>query len=273
MFGGNPMNRFLQRAAWGLFALLAYFIIADTIGYWVRLPAPGDIGFVLTFTAFSLLHAGLMLGRRRLALFFVLSVVISYLMEEVGVRTGWIFGHYHYGDMLGFKLGHVPLLIPLGWFMMIYPAWVVARALLREVDVRQPAGMVVLALVAALVMTGWDMVMDPPMAAAGKWVWEDGGAYFGVPPHNYFGWVLNTFVVYLAFDAASRTTAGHGGEGYRFGGIFAALPAVAYTAFALEYLAPGRLPALSIIAVFTMLLPGALALARLALPVADEKLT
>ena len=260
------MERVLRWTAWALFALLAYFIVANTVGYWLPLPAPGDTGFVLVFTAFSLLHAGLVLGGRRLLLFFGLSVVISYVMEEMGVRTGWIFGHYHYGDMLGFKLGHVPVLIPLSWFMMIYPSWVVARALLGGVDVRRPAGMVILALLAAVVMTGWDMVMDPPMAAAGNWVWEGGGPYFGVPVHNYFGWVLTTFLIYFAFDAASRVRARSGGEAYRFGGLFAALPVAVYTLFALQYLAPGRLPALAVIAVFTMLLPGVLALARLILP-------
>ena len=260
------MERVLRWAAWALFALLAWFIVANTVGYWLPLPVPGDTGFVLVFTAFSLLHAGLALGGRRLLLFFGLSVVISYAMEEVGVRTGWIFGPYHYGDMLGFKLGHVPLLIPLSWFMMIYPSWVVARVLLGGVDVRRPAGMVVLALLAAMVMTGWDMVMDPPMAIAGNWVWEGGGPYFGVPVHNYLGWVLTTFLVYFTFDAASRIGAGGGADACRSGGLFAALPVVVYALFALQYVAPGRLPALAIIAVFTMLLPGTLALARLALP-------
>ncbi len=46
------------------------------------------------------------------------------------VRTGLVFGAYHYSDMLGIKLGHVPVLIPLGWFMMIYPSRVVAKAIL-----------------------------------------------------------------------------------------------------------------------------------------------
>jgi putative membrane protein len=182
------------------------------------------------------------------------------------VRTGLVFGRYHYSDMLGFKLDVVPVLIPLGWFMMIYPSWGVAQALLRGVDVRRPLGMAALALIAALAMTGWDMVMDPPMIASGNWVWEDGGPYFGVPLQNYFGWVLNTFLIYLAFNAADRVATKRDGVAYRFGGLFAALPVVLYTLFALEYLAPGRLPALRVVAVFSMLTPGVLALFRLALP-------
>ena len=243
---------------------MAYFIFVNIAAHWVTLPAAGNIGFVLAFTGFSLLHGARSLGCRRVALFFALTVVISYIMEEVGVRTGLVFGPYHYSDMLGSKFGNVPLLIPLGWFMMIYPSWVVGNALLSGVDLRRPVGAVVLALVAALAMTGWDMVMDPPMVAHGNWIWEQGGPYFGVPLHNYFGWVLTTFLVYLAFAATDWSKSD--GPAYRFGGIFAALPVVIYTYFALEYVVPGREPPLILIAIFTMLFPGALALARLVLP-------
>ncbi|MEA1650214.1 carotenoid biosynthesis protein [Nitrospirillum sp. BR 11164] len=251
-----------ETAIWGLFVILAYLILAFATHRWLPLPNVGNVGFTLVFVMFSLLHAGLMLGGRRLALFFGLSVVISYALEETGVRTGLVYGRYHYGDLLGAKLGHVPVLIPLAWFMMIYPAWVVALALLRGLDLRRPAGIAALALTAALVMTGWDMVMDPSMAAAGNWVWEDGGPYFGVPLRNYAGWVLTTFLVYLAYHAA----AGDRGDVYRFDGVFAALPAVVYTLFSLEYLVPGRFPALAAVAVFAMVMPGMLALVRLAQP-------
>ncbi|WP_275227264.1 carotenoid biosynthesis protein [Novosphingobium album (ex Liu et al. 2023)] len=265
------MERMVRTAAWAVFALLAYFIVAGILDYWLALPAPGNIGFVPTFTLFSLLHAWAMLGGRRAALFFGLTVVISYIVEELGVRTGVIFGPYHYSDQLGFKLSHVPVLIPLGWFMMIYPSWVVAQALLRGVDVRRPAGMAALALFSALAMTGWDMVMDPPMVRAGVWVWHGGGPYFGVPLRNYVGWVLNTFVIYLVFDAVDRAITRREGAAYRFGGAFTLLPILIYTLFAVGYVAPGRLPPLTVVAVFTMLLPGLLALARVLLPAADEK--
>ncbi len=264
------MQRVLRAVDGVLFVLVAYFIVANIVYRWVALPAPGDLVFIPAFTAFSLLHAGLRLGAGRAALFFVLTVVISFIAEEVGVRTGLVFGRYYYSDMLGPKLSNVPVLVPLGWFMMIYPSWVVAQSLLRGVDVRRPFGAVTLALLSALVMTGWDMVMDPPMAAAHNWVWLDGGPHFGVPLHNYFGWVLNTFVIYLAFDTVDRLAGKRAGAAYRFGGLFAALPVMLYCLFSLQYLSPGRLPELRLIAIFSMVIPGALALVRLALPAAPE---
>ncbi len=81
--------------------------------------------------------------------------------------------------------------------MMIYPSWTVAKNLVRDVNTRSTIGITAVAAVAALVMTAWDLVMDPGMAAAGNWIWEQGGAYFGVPVHNYFGWLLTTFLVYV----------------------------------------------------------------------------
>lgn len=201
------MQSIVRTSAWAAFALLTYFLLAGILSPWLSLPAPGDAIFVPVFTLFSLLHGGIVLGGRRVALFFGLTVVISYLVEETGVRTGLIFGPYHYSDLLGAKLGDVPVLVPLGWFMMIYPSWVVAQSLLRGVDVRRPGGMVALALFSALAMTGWDMVMDPPMVRAGVWVWHGGGPYLGVPLRNYTGWMANTFVIYLTFDALNQATA------------------------------------------------------------------
>jgi putative membrane protein len=260
------MQRVLQAVDWALFAIVAYLIVTDFTSGWIALPAPGDFVFVPAFTAFSLIHAGLRLGASRMALFFGLTVLVSLAAEEIGVRTGLIFGRYYYSDMLGWKLGHVPILVPLGWFMMIYPSWVVAQSLLRGTDVSRPAGMVALALVSALVMTGWDMVMDPPMAAAHNWVWQDGGPYFGVPLHNYLGWVGNTFVIYLLFEITDRLITGRNETAYRFGGAFALLPVLIYFLFSLQYLAPHRAPSLRIIAVFSMLMPGLLALLRTLLP-------
>ena len=56
-------------------------------------------------------------------------------IEEIGVRTGFIFGAYHYSDQLGPKIGHVPLLIPLTWPSSFVPLGS-RRALVSGVDTR-----------------------------------------------------------------------------------------------------------------------------------------
>ena len=250
------MERGIRAAAWVFFVGTMYLILTEAVWHWVKLPGLGNVGFTAVFVLFALTHCCAVEGPRRTAAFFAISAVVSYAMEEMGVRTGLVFGAYHYSDLLGAKLGHVPVIIPLAWFMMIYPSWMVARALLVGVDTRRLAGVTALAAVAALVMTAWDVVMDPGMAAAGNWIWERGGAYFGVPRRNYLGWLATTFLVYWIVGWAWRKVGTERGEAR----TFEALPVIVYAFFAVRYVASNRVPALQLVALFAMGVPGLLAL-------------
>jgi putative membrane protein len=258
------MNRTFNALIWMLFAATVYLIGAEALEPWVRLPRLGNIGFTLVFVLFAVLQCARCEGWKRTGLFFAAAAIVSYALEETGVRTGLVYGPYHYSDMLGPKLGHVPVLIPLAWFMMIYPSWVTARALLRGVDTRAVAGIAALSLVAAMVMTAWDTVMDPGMAAAGNWVWERGGSYFGVPLRNYFGWLLTTFLVYCSAGLIWRQTGSRAEQpsgaarGVSLG--FAGLPVIVYAVYGVRYVTAGSIEALRVVALFAMVLPGVVAL-------------
>src|ERR1700678_1292629 len=128
-----------------------YLILTETVWPWVKLPDLGNIGFTLVFVLFSLTHCWAIEGGGRTGMFFAVSALVSYTMEETGVRTGLVYGPYHYSDMLGAKLGHVPILIPLAWFMMIYPSWMTARAVLRGFDQDSWLGNVARAAAAACI--------------------------------------------------------------------------------------------------------------------------
>jgi len=154
----------------------------------------------LTGFAFAFLHAGQREGWGRALRLLALVFVVSLLFESVGVATGWVYGPYHYTGLLGPKfLGLVPYLIPLAWFMMSYPSFVIADRLVPSQLGRWQRILAVAAL-GGLVMTAWDLVMDPIMVAGGNWVWDAKGAYFGIPLQNYWGWwltVFTTFALYL----------------------------------------------------------------------------
>ena len=178
---------------------------------WIDLPdiAGGLNGQTLVFVLFSLTHALYALGWRHTLMFFSLSAVISWAFEQAGVATGAIYGPYHYTDVLGVKLGYVPLLIPLAWFMMIYPSYVMANLIADD----QPTGsrcklgrIAGLAFLSAAVMTAWDLVVDPLLSgpAVKAWIWEQGGPYFDIPVQNYIGWMLTTFTVYLIYRLFER---------------------------------------------------------------------
>ena len=55
-------------------------------------------------------------------------------------------------------------------------------------------------LFASFVMVAWDLSMDPIWSTCVRaWIWLDGGAYFGVPLSNFFGWYLAVYVFYQLF--------------------------------------------------------------------------
>jgi putative membrane protein len=168
--------------------------------------------------AFAILHAGQREGWGRALQLLALVFIVSLLFESVGVATGWVYGPYHYTDQLGLKfLGLVPYLIPAAWFMMSYPSFVIADRLVPTGWTLTRAGrwqrILAVAAVGGLVMTAWDLIMDPVMVAGGNWVWDKGGAYFGIPLQNFWGWwltIFTTFALYLWLfgKGAKRAEAG-----------------------------------------------------------------
>ena len=219
----------------------------------VALPSiPGGLKVLTAILAlFSLTHAWYSIGGRLTLAFFTLSAAISWAYEQAGISTGLVFGAYHYTDYLGSRLGDVPVLIPLAWFMMIYPSYVIANLLVegRPIGTRGGVGRLVrLAAVSAVVMTVWDLVVDPILSGPSvkAWIWETGGPYFGIPIHNYAGWLLTTFTVYLAYRAIERRwTLGDpaaAGGATPLGPVAAALPVAAYGLMLVADLLSGAAP-------------------------------
>lgn len=128
---------------------------------------------------------------------------LSLASELLGTTVGIPFGPYHYTDGLGPKwLGHVPVLIPLSWFVMAVPSYTMARAAFASHARTLPR-----VLLAALILTTWDLSLDPAMSEATRyWVWGSRGPYYGMPLLNLVGWYV-TGAVLMAALAALRADA------------------------------------------------------------------
>ena len=141
---------------------------------------------VVVFAVASLADAARVHGRRGVAALLAVACGGGLLVEGLGLHTGVPFGPYHYTGTLGPELVGVPVIVPLAWMMMAWPALVVARALAR--------GPVAVALVGGAALASWDLFLDPQMVAAGHWVWADPMPALpfvpGVPLSNYAGWVV-----------------------------------------------------------------------------------
>ncbi len=160
----------------------------------------------ISLFAFALTHCIETRGAARSLLMLIAGFAIALTTEYLGSSYGLLFGQYDYTDNLGPKvLGKVPVIIPIAWFMMLYPAWHVADLLVTRYaariasDARIARGALRI-IIAALAMTAWDLSLDPRMVADGNWVWRDGGAYFGIPISNYFGWFVTSALIYCAWQ-------------------------------------------------------------------------
>ena len=165
-------------------------------------PTPLAQGLAAIGIAAACIHAVLSYGWKDALALLAICVVITFAMENLGVATGLPFGHYHFE--VGSNLPHVgaiPVIVGPLWFGMGYFSWIVAGALLGgEARPNRKFELVAWPIVAAFVMTQWDVVMDPPESTISKaWIWHDGGAHFGVPLSNYLGWLLTSWLFYQAF--------------------------------------------------------------------------
>jgi uncharacterized membrane protein len=147
-------------------------------------------------------HAVMFYGRKDALAIFLICIVITFAMENLGSLTGFPFGHYHFE--VGADLAHVgviPVIVGPLWFGMGYFSWIVAGTLLgAPARPRRKFELLAWPAISAFLMTQWDVVMDPPLSTISKaWIWHDGGAHFGVPLSNYAGWLLTSWLFYQAF--------------------------------------------------------------------------
>jgi len=196
-----PQNRVSSgRVSSGL--LLPWVLVGATVLVQIVYPlVPGTlrtevtVTSVLVFCAAALADAARVHGVRGPAVLLAVAGGGGLLVEAVGVHTGVPFGPYAYTGDLGAEVLGVPVVVPLAWAMMAWPALVVGRTLARRLPV---------AVVGGAALAAWDLFLDPQMVDAGHWTWAhpDPGLPLvpGVPLTNYGGWLVVSVVMVGLLD-------------------------------------------------------------------------
>ena len=189
-------DRLTNLVLWGL--ALAY-VVASTLR--AILPNLNTFPTVLLLFPFLLIHGMKSYPWKGIAIFVVITLIVSGIMENLSILTGFPFGHYYYTDALGPKVTLVPILIFPSYIAFGYLAWVLSILIVG--GVRRGSTIfttVAFPLVASFMMVAWDLSLDPIASTINQtWIWTQGGGYFGVPISNFLGWSLTVYVFFQLF--------------------------------------------------------------------------
>ena len=122
-------------------------------------------------------------------LFILLTYLVGFGAELFGVQTGLLFGDYTYGEVLGWKVWGTPLMIGVNWVIVSYGAGVTVNRLAGNLH------WLTKALLAAALMVGLDLLIEPVAVEYGFWTW----AGDHIPLRNYLGWFLVAFPLQAFF--------------------------------------------------------------------------
>ncbi|MEK6440750.1 carotenoid biosynthesis protein [Pseudonocardia sp. T1-2H] len=186
----------LDRTAWMLVAAAVLTQILYPLTPQTLLVVPTVVSVVI-FAAASLTDAARRHGARGAVVLLVVAGGGGLAAEAMGVATGLPFGAYAYTGSLGAELFDVPVIVPLAWIMMAWPALVVGRSLVASSPVA-------VAAVGGVALAAWDVFLDPQMVDAGHWRWTHPSPSLplvpGIPLSNYAGWLVVSVLMIAALD-------------------------------------------------------------------------
>ncbi|MFK8045625.1 MAG: carotenoid biosynthesis protein [Crocinitomicaceae bacterium] len=151
---------------------------------WINLTVTFAIGLLFFETKFKHILVPLLLAS-----------LIGLLTEGIGVNSGYLFGEYKYGSVLGFKIYEVPFTIGLLWAGLN-----VAAKNFAERITKNPW---LIAIVAASIMVLLDIVMEPVAIKLEFWSWDENV----IPIFNYVTWFfVSLFIQILWRNVTTKNT-------------------------------------------------------------------
>lgn len=174
--------------------IIVIFHLVGTIG--TIIPNPFR-GLVISLTPLNLLLSSFLLfiastQKYKLIYFLIITYIIGYFAEWLGVNTGIIFGDYEYGSVLGPKLLGVPLIIGINWFILSYSVGAILNS------GRHSSFMKI--ILGATIMTLIDVLIEQVAISLGYWSWAEGK----IPFSNYAGWWIVSFFILWTFSATLK---------------------------------------------------------------------
>jgi len=124
----------------------------------------------------------------RFYLFILCVFCIGFVVEWIGVHTGYLFGNYQYGKNLGFKFFDIPLIIGVNWVVLIIITGNITHNLFKYKWINIS--------IASLLMVFLDILIEPIAIISDYWNWQNNH----IPLYNYVCWFGISFIIHLIFQ-------------------------------------------------------------------------
>jgi putative membrane protein len=173
---------------------IIFLYIIFSVGIIGHLYAPLQ-HLMLLLTPGTLLLTGLVVlfysyksSNDKFLLWALITYIITFILEVIGVKTGLIFGEYLYGSTLGVKLFEVPLIIGFNWVLVILGSISISRLF--------TSGILLSALISAFIAFVFDLILEPIAIKLDYWTWSEGI----IPVQNYAAWFTIALISSLGFS-------------------------------------------------------------------------
>ncbi|HEX6279356.1 MAG TPA: isopentenyl-diphosphate Delta-isomerase [Pyrinomonadaceae bacterium] len=184
MFEKNIKQTIISGLILVFLAIGAFFMVNVELPPWSHYLSAFN---VLLFALPSFWAVRRWLGWRDGAILVAVLGTYALLIEASAILTGFPYGHFGYSDLLGYRiLGLVPWTVAFAWTPLILGAHAVAATFAENIPLR--------VIATTLIVTLFDVVLDPGAILLGFWQYDGGGWFYGVPLSNFAGWLASGFI-------------------------------------------------------------------------------
>ena len=173
------------------FGIILLIFHAVGIGLFLYLESAPDLSY-LTILGSAILVLIAEESRSKSLLVFAFILFFGYLIELIGVQTGYLFGQYEYQTAMGPLLFGTPLIIGATWYATVAGAANISRFV--------KAPILAQSILAGCLAVMMDVLIEQVAISYGLWSWVGGD----IPFYNYVCWFI--FGTIFAFIYLKLTT-------------------------------------------------------------------
>ncbi len=144
--------------------------------------------FTLLLTGGVVLFFSQKSSDNKLLFWVIITYSITFTLEVIGVKTGFIFGNYSYGKTLGLNLFEVPLIIGFNWVLVVMGSIQLSKRFFNDYFF--------IALFTGIFAVIFDFFLEPIAIRLDYWSWEGNH----VPLQNYIAWFVIAFLFFILYQ-------------------------------------------------------------------------